>query len=163
MGLNIVAVSDCVIAPEYSNISDEGFEERDDLIDILAGHFAQRLDGLPPGIYSCNPSQTFEFEVGPYSRYGWWRDLLSQMIYDVDSQAVFAQSDFNQGRPFFELICMSDSVGAIGPRTSAKLFRDFQTHDKQASQVAEEGFIELYRQFLTAFNVARHDGFVVLT
>ena len=98
MGLYIVAVSGCIPAPEYSNISDEEFEDRDDLIEICAGYFPERLDNLPAGMYCCDPRQTFEFEVGPYSRFGWWRDLLSQMIYGVDSQAVFDFSNFRNGK-----------------------------------------------------------------
>ena len=90
-------------------------------------HFAARADGITEGCYVVN-GETLSFRAGSYSGYNEWRSTLCLLVLGVPASAVFADPGNYEGRPFYELINFSDCEGVIGPKTCAKLARDFAAH-----------------------------------
>lgn len=161
MGLDIVAIRQGELAENAANLTDEELERHGDLITVIEGDFPDRLDGLEPGIYRFDPKDEFQFRVGPYSYYGWWRNQLCQLVLGISYEEFIENWDFYENKPFFELFFFSDCAGAIGPFTSAKLFKDFESHHDKATQKTENDFFSTYQNFQRAFDVAALHGFVV--
>lgn len=164
MGSDINAICYAVFASDdKANISDDEFELRDGLIEITGDDFPERLDGKESGLYCYEPRNYFSFRVGSYSHYNWWRDSLCQLVHKIDARTLADQFEQYEGKAFYELICFSDCQGAIGPKTSAKLLDDFLTYQEKAEQVQEKAFFDLYKNWITAFHIAKQDGFVIFT
>lgn len=87
-------------------------------------------DGMPEGVY--RPSGAVVGLSASYGGYGRWRAALAQMLGTSD-RAIWA--DPRPG-PFVELIDFADHAGFFGPKTAAKLARDFVEHRARAEQFA---------------------------
>jgi hypothetical protein len=132
-------------------------------------HFPERADGLDSkSCYSYEESEGFR--AGSYSGYNHWRETLAQIagypaIEDERHGVVTKRHDkgaYVAGNgPFFELIWFSDCEGIIGPKTSAKLAKDFATFsDAVAASATDEWFKEKYAEWKTAFETAAQNGAV---
>jgi len=96
-----------------------------------------------------------------YSTHAWWCDHLTRLVFGVTLKVAESEPHKYHGKAFTELIWFSDCCGAIGPVTSAKLFKDFTFYEDKAQQVQESRFFELYRNWTLAFSITQHDGSVV--
>ena len=107
-------------------------------------------DGIAPGIYRAGSEQ--HFRAGSYSGYNWWRANLRRLAVG--------------GNTFGELINFSDCEGFIGPKTSAKLAKDFADWAERAEAFAatlgeESGYwLARYREWRRAFEAAARGGVV---
>jgi len=146
-----------------------------------------RIDGFKKGYYRAT-GRTMSFDarchsmsfLDGYGAYNHWRGLLSLLIFGVKPEEVWNNRSKYAGRPFVELIDMSDCEGAIGPKTSMKLAKDFEGFGKTLTTrkilrnvrkyglESEFGHIFTrkcwFRDFLLwqeAFSLASNDGFVV--
>jgi len=115
-------------------------------------------------------SEEHAFRAGSYSGYNWWRATLSNLAHDVEPQEIWDDYYLWMDQAFVELINFSDAEGTIGPKTAAKLAKDFAFYELQilsrAQQVlADEGereyFIDAYEEWKRAFELAAQDGFVI--
>jgi hypothetical protein len=185
MGLDITAVSRTAshFLGSREQLGDEQYEElleSDTALPIWVsdGH-EERLDGYARGMYRVE-GQSMGFRAGSYSGYNWWRRHLSLMALDEEPQTVWADPEAFAGEPFVELIDFSDCEGCIGPKTSAKLAKDFRDYAAQAEAYARERgeqrdpnrgpladedqvgswWLESYREWQEAFELASDDGFV---
>ncbi|MFO0844011.1 MAG: hypothetical protein U0797_16695 [Gemmataceae bacterium] len=128
------------------------------------GHLAD----LEPGLYEYTAaSEQHDFRAGPYSYYNLWREHLSQLALGVDPSVVWEDPERFAGRPFVELIHFTDCDGGIGTRLASKLATDFRAHEAKVAEFAasledDEDFINNYRDFTRAFELARKGSSQVL-
>jgi hypothetical protein len=115
--------------------------------------FADRLDGMPEGIYQVLGKR---FHICPIGQY---RDWLCEAILGVYVEQVWFKPEKFCECPFFELLYFPKYEGWIGPKTSQKLALDFQTW---ASTIDEQLFpMGLYQELQKAFEIASDSGFVI--
>ena len=165
VGLDITAytkLTECPDAPrnEYGCPDDEFFHADAATIEWTEKHFPGRTAGLKAGmVYDFK--DLHGFSAGSYSGYSAWRNWLAKV-------AGFncASDTWNSGTtgPFVELIHFADNEGFIGPVVSAKLAKDFADHDEKAAKAAkdthEHWYIEVYREWRKAFDMAADNGAV---
>jgi hypothetical protein len=126
--------------------------------------FEERLDGLPKGAYRVSGERR-DFSMGSYTYYGEWRSKLGRMV-GVDVHELWIDSDTAAAKetPFYELLCFSDCEGTLGPKTCAKLARDFEEHEVRAVAFAKRNedphWFEQYLKWQTLFALAAHGGVV---
>ncbi|MBW4620814.1 MAG: hypothetical protein KME17_15840 [Cyanosarcina radialis HA8281-LM2] len=115
--------------------------------------FADRLDGMPEGIYQVLGKR---FDIYPTEQYLNW---LCEKILGVYLQQVWFKPEKFCQCPFFELFYLPKYDGCIGPITSQKLVRDFQTW---ASTIDDREFsISFYQSLRKAFEIASDSGFII--
>lgn len=140
---------------------------------------ASRADGLN-GIFSYE--DFMGFRAGSYSGYGMWREELAKLAgwpaipHDtsffsstprIENKHAPSAWEAEEG-PFWELINFSDCEGTIGPVTSAKLAKDFESHQHLVdgltlgSDEDTEWFRERYADWRAAFEMAAMSGAVSL-
>lgn len=138
--------------------------ERRDHTFLYQPAFKDQSDGLKEGFYKVE-GKDLCFRAGSYSGYNTWRRHLSQMVCGKDPSAVWE----GQVHPaaFEELIHFSDCEGFIGPKTSAKLAKDFDEWRSGAKLYAETldrelagWFLALYEEWSQAFHLAAETGVV---
>lgn len=116
-------------------------------------------DGMPEGVYDV--SDGFGFRAGSYGGYNQWRAWLASVIGKTDQEIW----DRPEPGPFVELIHFSDCEGFMGPKTSAKLAKDFaEWRDRavvhaSAAQNAE-WLVKKYDDWAKAFALAADSGVV---
>lgn len=126
--------------------------------------FAERADGLAPGIYRYRAAHGFR--AGSYSSYSQWRDDLAKLAgypeVDDDTEEFkhAAEAWTWDAGPFWALINFSDCEGTIGPDTSAELAGDFAEFQEQVDAHESEEFRELYAEWRIAFETAADGGAV---
>lgn len=130
--------------------------------------FPERADGLARGYYLYE--ETIGFRAGSYMYYSRWREELARLAGYPASPGEGLMASHHphsngvwecEGGPFFELINFSDCEGAIGPKTSAKLAKDFADfREKLSGEVVSFGFTENYDNFEQAFRLAADGGAV---
>jgi hypothetical protein len=110
-------------------------------------------------------SEQYEFHVGSYSHYDYWRNQLAEMSGWGSAEALWGEEDVSG--PFAELIRYSGSDGTIGTKACAKLHQDFvdwydtaEAYDESAQPPGY--FMEQYDLWLEAFCAAADNGAVVL-
>jgi len=122
--------------------------------------FPGREDDLKDGWYSVEDSDSFC--AGSYGSYNRWRSELCLAALGVPPSAVW-EGRVTEG-PFYELVNFSDCEGVIGPKTSAKLAKDFADWEgKIAAGIDYEVrgyFMEKYAQWKAAFEMASQGGMV---
>lgn len=126
-------------------------------------HYTERADGLARGLYAYEDATGFR--AGSYSGYSQWRDQLAELAgYAAapreDHHKHSASAWDAESGPFWELINFSDCEGTIGPKTSAKLAKDFADHQAKADAHESERFRSLYGQWRVAFEMATDEGAV---
>lgn len=172
MGLDIIAISQARFVH-----SGRSCEVRDHFHIWSQPQLIDRLDGYQIGCY-VSESIWMGFGTGDYSTYSKFRSLLSYVALGVKPRVVWDEfSDF-KGKPFVELIKMSDYDGAIGPLTSKKLAEDFSSLQDSIEQKLRETiekrdlqdffeeqdiswWLSRYAKWLEAFTIASDSGFVI--
>ena len=175
MGLDIYAYSKIVEETEVSanqkRLEELGLTERGEEIYRIETFDANSYKGLGPGTYfTTDQSESHDFRAGSYSGYNQWRRVLSQTMLGVSVERVWTNPDEWKDRPFFGLINHSDCDGAIGGSVAKSLYRDFvrYRHKAAAYQGVPENedtgwFMEVYEDFLIAFELAADDGILVFS
>lgn len=124
--------------------------------------FADRSDGLEPGLYKIS-GRTDGFSAGSYSGYNEWRAELARLV-GTTPQALWKADDDGDLKaretPFYELIVFSDAEGFIGPKTCAKLAKDFAAFADKAAKNADPWFADKYKDWRAAFELAANGGAV---
>lgn len=161
MGLNIIALRKAV-RQEIDTEDDEAMDDAYDqgLVNAWVNEsFVDRADGFTDGFYASD--ETMGFRAGPYCSYNRWREWLSETMLGQAPEKVWDSAALlTSGTPFVELVRFSDNEGIIGPRTSAKLAKDFEVNKLAAHKTGETYFIEIYENFREAFEMASDDGLV---
>ncbi len=170
MSLYITAIAKAIfMAREYDEELHDTLKYKH--ICTYNNNFIERLDGNPEGIYTFE-GKPVNFCAGEYSKYNEWRKMLSLTMCGVLPNIVWENFDSYEGKPFAELIKMSDAYGAIGSKTSKKLANDFETFKNFIEQRFrpfivnnDESdwsyyFLDRYKKWHEAFKVASDDGFV---
>ena len=121
--------------------------------------FESRLDGIE-GEYMEVSGQRGGFRAGSYGGYNHWRNLLAQVIHDKDAEYFWSTSPCDG--PFYELINFADNEGCIGPKTCAKLAKDFEDYgEKFASDPRVDDWDrQKYMDWCRAFQCAANTGCV---
>ena len=169
MGLDISSFAGLSPAPD-AELDEDGFPLEEDkfmyldpeLIKWTEENFPGRTAGIKPGIYSFERSA--QFRAGSYSGYNGWRDHLARMAVGMSAEKIWA-SGWNG--PFVELINFPDNEGVIGPVVAAKLAKDFAEFEHRAEEYSASipdgtDWLENYREWKCAFEMAAKDGAVVL-
>lgn len=119
--------------------------------------FPGRADDVEDGaLYKSEKS--FWFAAGSYSGYSRWREQLAAMFGYTPRQLW--DEPLNPGVPFYELLCFADNEGIIGAEVSAKLAKDFATHQVTADAHADKWFRQKYADWRKAFELAADGGAV---
>lgn len=163
MGVNIVALKNirCVAS----------LDDDTDIPDAVRvwnpALFETRADGLVEGRYAGEwPPDREHATLRSFSYHGYnhFRDLICLGALKVSSEEVWQNARAFEGKPFYELIDFPDNEGAIGPRTSAKLAKDFRawavTMSIAMSSLYPDG-IRRYGSLMRAFEWASENGVVV--
>jgi hypothetical protein len=120
---------------------------------------AEHYANTPYSAYSYK--EAVEFRAGSYSGYNNWRHLLAKLAGYSDEDAFRGLA---KNRPFNELVNFSDCEGIIGPKTSAKLAKDFAAFDEAARKWPNDQdcawFYEKYAEWHKAFVLAANNGAV---
>jgi hypothetical protein len=175
MGLTVFAASRIDLSRNYypglSDSAEDGPAEGNEFYLATSGEDSLHEDGLPFGIFRYD-GEYQQFRVGPYSSFSEFKGLLIQMTgrtaYELcatlEAKRLRTESSF----PFGGLIC-SACPGAIGPKTSARLAKEFADWEPSVAALAatlREGerdwFLEMYREWKLAAELAADGGAVVL-
>lgn len=165
MGLDIVVFAN--VEPLVGDLSEEAQSFfREELFLQNNDSFLTNNDGMENGKYAG--VQRFSFRAGAYSSFGQFRSRLCSLALDTDILDVWDDVDSYVGKPFIELINFSDCEGFIGPKTSAKLAKDFNELESKGtlkfSEDAEDQayYMSIYYKFRNAFAQAGEENGVVL-
>ena len=181
MGLDILAISriNFESIKEEAELDTESRDEESEQNFIFLMNndiLFEQSDGIEQGNYRYDGAFD-SFGAGSYSGYNRWREKLAFLtgwdISELHEAAIktLARNEslnevLNQDEPakveipFVELIMFSDCEGFIGPKTSAKLHKDFIDHLEEAKEIGDS-FFYLYEHFMNAFDLASDDGCVV--
>jgi hypothetical protein len=119
--------------------------------------FPAQADNLADGGFYRTEGESWAFRAGAYSAYNRWREDLAKLV-GTTPERVW---EGKRPGPFVELINFSDCEGVIGSDTSAKLARDFQEYAERAlDHNAEQGWLQVYKHFRKAFEMAAKGGCV---
>lgn len=178
MGLDVVALSNVKYFGD--DLDDPRMDSKyyisgcDDQEDLLEGYYGRTAR-----------SKRHSFRVGSYSWAGAWDGHLSYAIHGVPKQVLENSREKYEGSAFYELLSADE---AIGPKTSAKLARDFAEHSERVREyvkhpVAEElvyeeilgsrsenlknsidpkWFLKTYRNWHKACEIGAQAGIVIL-
>lgn len=120
--------------------------------------FPGRGEGIDPDtVYAY--AEAFHFRAGSYSGYGRWRDHLAELGGLTAHERRYPVPE-SAKKPFYELVVFADNEGVIGPKVAAKLAQDFREYLPQAERTKEPWFLEIYRDWLKAFEMAADGGAV---
>ncbi len=163
MGLDIIALENVELVRADGAEEGPHDDEGEDLVYLYPNpDFAERADGMVPGAYRGKGGR-HEFRAGSYSGYSEWRERLAALV-DTTPEKVWAGA---VAPAFGELINFAVNEGTIGPKTSAKLAKDFEAWRSQAETWAkampgEEGawFMRSYDDWRKAFGLAANAGAV---
>ena len=159
MGLDISAYSNVELKRDASDPNYDGYD--DGLHRLYINTETQlRHDGMTDGWYSAE--REFDFRAGSYSGYNEWRRELTRLVYRKEPKQIWENP---HPGPFVELIDFSDCEGTIGPKTSAKLAKDFADWQDRAEGYAAKSndgdwFIRCYNDWRKGFEMAAQNGFV---
>lgn len=164
MGLDISAYANLMADLDASHDEwgevDSDTHWKCDSVDETEKHWPGITAGLTEGtIYAFGDSM--QFRAGSYSGYGEFRNWLARMAGYQSASAVW-EGATTMG-PFFELINFSDCEGVIGPVVAAKLARDFADHEADFANrcsADDDYYMEKYREWKAAFEMASHNGAV---
>lgn len=162
MGLDITAYSkaEFIGGSRPSDDDWDSFYETDEIwVEDYHGYWPHAFEGLREGRYKLT-GESYGFRAGSYSGFNFFRALLSEFALGVEPDKVWNNWEQYKGEPFTELINFSDCEGFIGPVASEKLYSDFQQHWTDYSLNADEYSASKYNDWLSAFDLAREDGFV---
>lgn len=175
MGLDITAYRDiekidCVFDGDGEPINPSSREPLNtDYFQIYVNpDFSERADGLDhKAVYKY--AEEMDFRAGSYSGYNHWREQLAELAgwpkveTERWGQKLLrhdAATYDAKGGPFWELIRFSDCEGTIGPKTSAKLAKDFADHQGKADAHPDIYFRNVYNNFRAGFEMAAQNGAV---
>lgn len=164
MGLNITALRRITLvralAPGEQPTDEEGNDyKRLHFVRGMSQDFPHHADGLVRGIYTAE--EVFDFHGGSYGGYNAWRRALSNVFLGCDPETVWANFARFTDMPFAWLIHFSDAEGVIGPKLSARLFREFDEHKDFAGLHRELDDYGQYTHFGRAFLLAQDGGAVL--
>ena len=127
----------------------------------------ERALDIDEGYYD-NDGETYDFRAGSYSGYNQFRELLCIAILDVKPESVWEKSELYLDKPFYELINFSDCEGAIGPKVSQKLHKDFvayrekfESYIKNKFPFHDSHYLRIYDDFTKGFEMASKGGVLV--
>jgi hypothetical protein len=175
MGLDIYAYSKIQEETEVSagqkRLEELGLAERGEEVLSIETFDSQIYKGIGPGTYfTTDLSESFSFRAGSYSGYNQWRRVLSQTMLGVSPEQVWTNPDEWKDKPFVGLINHSDCDGAIGGPVAKSLYQDFVRYKHKAAAYQGEPeredrdwFLEVYDDFLRAFELAADDGILVFS
>lgn len=158
MGLDITAYRQAALAPDV-DVDLDGYPVDYETYTRAEVNpdFPDQADGIAHHAIYRRGAEEHGFRAGSYSGYNQWRNELASLVGHADARACWNSEGPS---PFRELINFSDCEGIIGPKTSAKLARDFAEYDVRASQVLTPWFYPLYQKWRLAFELASDGGFV---
>ena len=169
MGLDVLALSKV----EFAGKEEPADAEERWYLEIRADDdFRGHHDDYPEGFYrpACG-CETHSFRAGSYHGFNRWRNQLAEFALGEpcrdlgDFLALVERSEEFAGRPFHDLIFFSDCDGVIAQRVSIVLANDFASHQSRAEEWEKDhkGFLEKYKDFWKAFDLAAQGGAVIFT
>jgi hypothetical protein len=124
--------------------------------------FPEQAEGIEDGYYEYEHGM--DFRAGSYSGYNEWRNELARLAgyapVERDHSPYAAGAWQKKSGPFWELINFADNEGCIGPKTSAKLAKDFAEFQHNADLHPDEWFRAKYAEWRKAFELAADAGAV---
>lgn len=158
MGLDITAYKTATLvrAATLKQITDADYDVEGTTILYQMGCFEAQSDGLPGGVYRVSEEER-DFRAGSYGGYNHWRSQLAEL---TGKRASAIHNDPAPVGPFVELINFSDCEGFIGPKTSAKLAKDFADWQDRADAHGDEYFAQRFADWRKAFELAAGAGVV---
>lgn len=180
MGLDITVFGpgELKLQRDSFKTTDEYYEalEAQDLENVFVNpDFVQRADGMVSGGYEA--PRLMDFRAGSYSGHYQFRNSLTvYLAKEADFPTYLSKlpeepiNSLETSPPFFELIDMSDCEGVLGPKTCAKLAKDFEEHEVEfmTSPSAEDWYLrwpspsardkDLYKAWKDGLKLAADNG-----
>ena len=157
MGLDITAYSNLVFTGDTEYDADDS----GDCVFVDNESFPERLEGMPQGYYEkTNSTEEHRFRAGSYSSYGYWRKQLCDVIHGVTPETIWGRPEVFAGKPFYELINMSDCEGSIGTEVCRKLYQDFLMHSDKLKEMEEGSFSAKADDWTEVFRLGSQNGVV---
>jgi hypothetical protein len=161
MGLDISAYEKVTLV-HPTNAYNEEYELPNHRFLYQSPGFIAQADGLVTGHYKVE-GEEIHFRAGSYSGYNHWRNTLSLML-GKPAEEVWEN-------PVPGPIHFSDCEGIIGPKTSAKLAKDFAEWEEKAAIFFNaqpeyqypDWIISKYNDFHKAFVLASNGGVVIFS
>lgn len=173
MGLAIMAYEHAALTPPHERTDDEGnycgnelgwYGGKGHVYANVDHGFDHALGSLQQGRCYVTSGDTYDFQAGSYSGYGYWRAVLCENALGVPPQIVWSSPEKFVERPFFHLINFSDCEGTIGPEICRKLATDFRMHNGKLALFNgdfEDWIADKYQDWQEAFTLAQEDGLVL--
>lgn len=170
MGLDITAYEQAEIIETLPDIETWGEkyyfnDEISYLTDYIHSQqeYPEHLAGIVEhGVYRCK--ETYDFRAGGYGAYNHWREVLSKLILHIEPRVIWNSPDEYRNQPFFWLINFTDCDGIIGTEKCQILAADFQKWQEAAENYTDTDdhgwFLETYKRFRRAFEMAAENGYV---
>jgi hypothetical protein len=152
MGLDITAYRKIEPVRKWKG-DDDGYDEGLARFWILPDFKAAADDVKEETLYRY--AEEFDFRAGSYSGYNAWRAWLAGLV------GTTPEKVWNNPKPgpFVELINFADNEGTIGPKTAAKLAKDFAEYDSHAKKASTDGWeYERYQHWRKAMEMAADGG-----
>jgi hypothetical protein len=168
MGLDISVLANPVFVRDLDR--DYDISEGEMYVSVSQSNFFERADGVKAGIYKGE--RTNRFRAGSYSGYNDYRNMLAEAGMGAEDRVIWKQEDKFRGQPFWEQVNFSDCEGTIGPKTSAKLAKDYAENRQKFSDFVlktvggdkenHEYYMYLYDEWAAAFKTAAETGGLVI-
>jgi hypothetical protein len=189
MGLDLSVVKNLKYIGDESDFSEE---EMDDLWDNKVHLYNNDMlfrqsDGLKTGFYDGDYVSGIDRVGWSYSGYNAWRSVLAKFIgyNDVNDigekyqwivrddviASVLDEKIEREREPFIEMCYFSDCEGFIGPKTSARLYKDFLDNtvkyfkyldDENVPDSIKEYYKNCYTNLIEYFRIASEENGAVL-
>ena len=158
MGLDITCYEK--VEPFEGEPTENQLEDGDLIYWCTLEGYESRLDGIKAD-YLLSSGEEFEFRAGSYGGYNQWRNLLALAINGQSARWHWENAE-SEHLPFGELINFADNEGCIGPKTSAKLAKDFESYgEKFAAHLEVDDYDrERYLYWSRGFRLAADTGCV---
>ena len=156
MGLDITAYRGIEAVRKQRNDDDDGYEDGMARFWIMPEFKAAADDVKEKTLYRY--AEAFGFRAGSYIGYNRWREWLAGLVGTTPERVWNGE----KAKAFQELINFADNEGTIGPRTAAKLAKDFAEYDEHAKRVSPDGYdyYDRYKNWRKGFEMAAQNGAV---
>ncbi len=181
MGLSLSAAKNLKFIKKQSDISDDEADEMyNNNIHLYVNDMVfEQSDGMETGFYEGEYITDLPRLGWSYSGYNQWRKELIefagykdagdiQIRYDKINRDIKIGNVLNEENKtinlkFAELCYFSDCEGFIGPKTSAKLYKDFENNLEAYKKFARvDWYVDSYQNMMKYFKVASENNGVVL-
>lgn len=165
MGLTITAYNGLSVASDEAhnvlnfNIPQSFREQAEDINEFDSYSYKEKMSGVRCSYSTYNAFRELIAKLAGYPKMSYKETASSVTVKYAHAAGAW---DVSRG-PFWELINFSDCEGIIGPKTSAKLVKDFDKFKNELSkdEFSNPSFVQFYNELRNLFDFASKSGVVI--